>query len=308
MRAILRVSPVEIQEYTMKNKIPSVSKNQSEALIQNTILEIGFPPCPELLNNFILEMQCDEPDLIRLVTIINNDVALSAGLIKTANSPFFGIRQRVRSVNEALLMLGLKKASGAVACLILKKSFPHVHHLERFWDSSARIARLSGWLAQRLSIATLQPEDAYTFGLFRDCGIPVLLGYYPDYTEILGKANADKNACYTDIELLSLPTHHAIMGSILAQSWCLPDEICQAISHHHDKNELKPDQSSLHEQSLQLIATAQLAEHLIQKQLGLSMTQEWDKLGEICLALLNIDQQALEAIYTDATDIVSSDE
>ena len=57
-------------------------------------------------------------------------------------------------------------------------------------------------------------------------------------------------------------------------------------------------------QSRKLIAIAQLSEHLVQKQLGLSLTEEWPKLKSACLQLLNLDEEKLQSLYTEAESVV----
>ncbi|MCK9200957.1 MAG: HDOD domain-containing protein [Gallionella sp.] len=277
-------------------------------LFERSIIDVGIPPCPVILDRFMAETNKDEPDYTRLASIIGTDVGLAAGLIKTANSPFFGLRQRVRSVNEALAILGLKTASRAVAGIILRNSFPNVVNLERFWDASARIAHLSGWLAQYLKIRGLRAEDAYTFGLFRDCGIPVLLGRFPNYAAVLDEANRDAVRSFTEVEEAAMPTNHAMVGCILAQSWWLPEEICLAIRNHHDRDAIESANSALPMLSRRLIATSQLAEHIVQQQLGLSLTQEWPKLGAACLQILDIGEAQLETLYVDAAPVAAAAE
>jgi len=277
-------------------------------LVERSILDLGIPPCPVILDRFMSEMNKSDPDYNRLADLIGSDVSLSAGLIKTANSPFFGLRQRVRSGGEALVMLGLKNASRAIAGIILRKSFPNVPNLERFWDSSARISHLSGWLAQRLDIRGLRAEDAYTFGLFRDCGIPVLLGRFSSYESVLDRANREAVLSFTDVEGSEMPTNHVMLGCLLAQSWWLPEEICLAIRNHHDLLALESVNSKLPMLSRKLIATAQLAEHLLQQQSGLSITHEWQKLGAACLRLLDMEESQLEALYAETQSIVSTAE
>ncbi len=279
-----------------------------DSLFERSIIDVGIPPCPVILDRFMAEARKDDPDYNRLAIIIVTDVGLSAGLIKTANSPYFGMRQRVRSVNEALAILGLDTASRAVAGIVLRKAFPSVPNLERFWDASARIARLSGWLAQHLKISGLRADDAYTFGLFRDCGIPVLLGRFPDYEALLATANQDAMRGFTEVEETELPTNHAMIGCILAQSWWLPEEICLAIRNHHDLVALQSANFNLPMLSRRLIATGQLAERIVQLQLGLSLTQEWTKLGAACLQVLDLHEDQLEALYAEAAPIAEAEE
>jgi len=289
---------IDIQRDSVPSKIDS--------LFERSIIDVGIPPCPVILDRFMAEVRKDEPDYRRLAHIIGTDVSLSASLIKTTNSPYFGTRQRVRSVNEALTILGLDTASRAVAGIILRKTFPYVPNLERFWDASARIARLSGWLVQYLNIPNLSADDAYTFGLFRDCGIPVLLGRFPNYEKILIAANLESVQLFTIVEEIEIPTNHAMVGCILAQSWWLPEEICLAIRNHHDFTALDSASSNLPMLSRKLIAIAQLSEHILQFQLGLSLTQEWTKLGTSCLRLLEISTEHLESLYPAANAVTTS--
>lgn len=279
-----------------------------DQMVEKAVLDLGIPPCPAILNRFMVEARKDEPDYHRLASIICSDVSLSASLIKTANSPYFGARQRVRSINEALVVLGLNIASRAVAGIILRKSFPDLPNMERFWDASSRFARLSGWLVLQLGQLELTAEDAYTFGLFRDCGIPVLLKRLPSYESVLHSANKETELDFTQIEDAVLPTNHAMVGCVLAQSWWLPEEICLAIRHHHDRSVLLTTAAPPPLLSRKLIAVTQLAEYLVQQQLGLSLTQEWGKLGTACLNLLNLDESQLDALALEAAPVITANE
>lgn len=292
----------------MNDILESEAPSAVDNLFERSIQDIGIPPCPVILDRFMAEARKDDPHYSRLASIISSDVAISASLIKTANSPFFGMRQRVRSVNEALAILGLNVSSRAVAGIVLRNTFPHLPNLERFWDASARIARISGWLAQHLNISGLCAEDAYTFALFRDCGIPVLLSRFPDYKHVLSEANHNVQNNFTDIEGALLPTNHAMVGCLLAQSWWLPEEIFLAIRNHHDLIALESHNAKLPILSCRLVAISQLAEHLVQKQLKLSCTQEWAKLGRTCLQILGMTEKDLESLYEEVVPVVAVDE
>ena len=279
-------------------------------LLEKAISDIGIPPCPAILNQINAEMRKDEPDFKRLANIINSDVGIAASLITITNSPFFGLRNRVRSVNEALIMLGLSVASRAIAGLVLRKLFPVTPIMEQFWHASASIARLSGWLAQQdHSGIKVRPDDAYTFGLFRDCGIPLLLNRFKNYSEVMQKANEEKELSFTDVENELCNINHALVGGLLAQGWWLPDEICLAIRHHHDYLRIKQGSSTnLPAATLGLIATAQIAEYLFQRHTGLGQTQEWHKMGPACLHLLGLTDADMERLYDESTEIIESKE
>lgn len=276
-------------------------------LLEKAIRDIGIPPCPAILDRINSEMSKDEPDFKHLSRIISSDVGIAAGLIAISNSPCFGFRSRVRSVNEALMMLGLAITSRAIAGLILRKLFPLTPAMERFWHASATIARLSGWLAQQDFIdAKVRADDAYTFGLFRDSGIPMLLKSNNHYPAVLNKANEEKERSFTAIEDELCSANHAMIGGLLAQSWWLPDDICLAIRHHHNYSQLEQGcQSELSPSARGLIATALLAEHLFQHHTGLSQTQEWFKGGAACLKLLGINDEDLAYLYNKSEEIIA---
>ncbi|MBS0324270.1 MAG: HDOD domain-containing protein [Proteobacteria bacterium] len=277
-------------------------------LLAASIRDIDIPPRPRVLEKITDEMHREAPDFKRLTAIISADVSLGAGLIKTANSPYFGTRRHVRSVQEALLLLGLDIASRAIAGLSLREAFPPTPQLERFWDSSACIARISGWLTQHSQgNIRVPPEDAYTFGLFRDCGIPILIKRFPSYPALLQRANQCQEKSFTAIEEEAIPTNHAIVSCLLAQSWWLPEEICLALRNHHDATQLGSDSSTLPIISRGLIAHAQLAEYLIQRITGLCHTEEWTKLGALCLQQLGLTTGDIDKLLPEATAIIAAE-
>lgn len=292
----------------MTNTADTPPPSRIDTLVEGSLKDIGIPPRPAILERISSEMLREDPDYKRLATIISADVSLSAGLIKTANSPFFGYRIRARTINEALMLLGLDVAGQALAGIILRKVFPSSLRLERFWDASARIARTSGWLARRVGNHKLRPDDAYTFGLFRDCGIPVLIMRFPEYRGILARANSEEKLGFTAVEEAQLPTNHAMVGCLLAQSWWLPEEICLAIRHHHDLATIETPSLTPPLTSRYRIAISQFAEHLVQRQSGLSHTHEWPKLGEACLKLLGIAEDEVEDILAEAEPVIAAEE
>lgn len=271
------------------------------------IRDIGIPPRPTVLTEVESEMTKDNPDFSYLAKVISADVALSAALLKTTNAPYFGLDKKVRSVPEALLVLGLNLTIRTIAGIELRKTFERTPHMERFWDESGTSARVSGWLAKRLRrCCWVRPEDAYTFGLFHDCGIPVIMSPFPQYRSILAQANAEKTERFTDVENRLIGTNHAEMGAMLAESWSLPAEIIEAIRYHHRLDLLvegdHPDASAI---SIPLIAITQLAEHLIYRRIGSGNTFEWEKVAKIAQRILNIDEAKIEELFEECHEPMS---
>ena len=285
---------------------PNVSEPSESHLEIKMGLEVrslGIPPRPMVLQHINEEMLRPEPDFTALAEIIAQDVALSAGIVKVANTSYFGFSKAVRSVQEALLVLGLNTITHAIAGMELQKAFQNVGRLERFWDSSAVTAHMSAWIAQRINSRFVRPVDAYTFGLFHDCGIPLLLAPFKEYVSVLEKANSEDKELFTDVEDHYLSINHAAIGAQLAKEWLLPMEIAEAILHHHNPHALMGE-CGITERSRHSIAIAQMAEHFHNHHTGLSKSCEWEKLGGLCLKLMGISPELLEDLYRESAEVI----
>ncbi len=122
---------------------------------------------------------------------------------------------------------------------------------------------------------------------------------------MLGAANRDPDTEFTAREEALVQTNHAVVGCALAQKWWLPEDMYVAIRHHHQLKALEAG-SELPQSSRLFIATTQFAEHIVQQQLGLDLTQEWPKLGAACLRTLKIDEDDLAFLDTEARQVLSS--
>ena len=92
--------------------------------LKDQLITIGIPPRPTVLQSIEREMRRDEPDYSVLEKVISLDVGVAASLLKIAKSPLFGSASaNVRTVKDALQILGLKIVATAIAGLSLKKAF-----------------------------------------------------------------------------------------------------------------------------------------------------------------------------------------
>ena len=304
-------APRGIRIMETKTKTPPRGQTQHqdiESRIGAELRDIGIPPRPAILTRIEAEMRKDEPDFKLLADIISSDMGLAASVIKVSNSAYFGVGRRVRTILEALFILGLKLTVTTIAGIALQRAFPNVPNLDRFWEASSRMARVSGWLTQRLKGRVgFRPEDAYTFGLFRDCGMPVLMIPFSEYRQILHAAESDRERLFTDIEDEQLSINHAIVGAELAEDWMLPVDICEGIRHHHDISAISGNMvGKVPENASRYIALTMVAQHLIQRYTDLYPDQEWHKLGPASLSLLQIQPKELAELATEAEEVVNA--
>ena len=222
-----------------KSNRPSPLDGKLVEEAKKIIQSIAIPSPPRILMDIQQEMGKPEPEYRTLTELISRDVSMTARVLKVANSPFFGLRYRAKSIDTALSVLGLDNFANVILTSALRDAMKHqnipLKELEAFYHHSILIARLCQSMAQRISQRGkdgVSPHQAYLTGLFHDCGMPMLAWRFGDYYPNVRREFGDKRS-YIDIEEVLYKTNHCIVGSFLARAWRLPELVCDAIQFHH---------------------------------------------------------------------------
>jgi HD-like signal output (HDOD) protein len=278
----------------MSNELEVLDREAEEI-----INDLGIPPCPAILTTLMREMRSDEPDFNKLGKLIGSDVSLAAAMLKTVNSPFYGLRTKVGSVQKALALLGLRNVAQLVTGLLLRQAFSGGASkvLEEYWEVSSAIAGLSALLARRFNGAGR--DEAYTFALFRDCGMLAMLGNFEGYKPKLPGVKQDGDDGITAHEDRLYDMNHARLGSRMAQTWLLPDDLCAAVLWHHDYAALDEGRSGVSQAGISNIAVTLAAQYVYCRQKMGVNDPEWRRGASFALARLDLAQDALDAMGKD---------
>jgi HD-like signal output (HDOD) protein len=193
-----------------------------------------IPAFPPIVLRLLDLLARDDVEIRELVALISSDPAFSAQILRVANSPLFGYRCQIDSLQSALVVLGLRRVrslSMTVATANHMKAVLHVEELARCWRHMLACALLTEELAR--SCAAFE-DRAYTAGLMHDVGrLGLLLAYPTEYAELL--RNADRNALeLLDCEHEALGMNHCEAGRALAEHWNLPPDFQIIAARHHD--------------------------------------------------------------------------
>lgn len=205
----------------MSQQAPSKTTLADELTEQVTI-----PSRPEALIKISDEAKKENPDFDLVANTLKADVSLMGALLQLVNSPYFGLKTQITSSHQALMLLGLPRTLMLVRAIALRDSLGENVELPRFWDTATETAQLCEQLANRFT--GHDPENAYTLGLFHDCGIPILLQAYDNYRDILREAN-ETSQPLSWLENSHYGTNHCRVGYALAKKWFLPECISQAM-------------------------------------------------------------------------------
>lgn len=266
---------------------------------------VGIPPCPAILTGLVAQMRSDDPDFPKIAKLIGSDVALAATMLKTVNSPFYGLPQKINSIQQALALLGLRNVSHLVTRLLLQQAFPVTDSeaMEHYWETSSGIAALLAWLARKTK--KLDRDDAYTYGLFRDCGIPVMMLNFSDHPALLEQAWNDPLQLLSEIETENLGLDHASVGAELAESWHLSAATGIAIRHHHDYAALTQT-PALQVPATMMIALGIIAERLYREHCGDSAGVEWQRAGAIALEISGLAEADLVEFAGEVNEVLAA--
>lgn len=249
---------------------------QKEELVNSTVSSFQLPAKPQVLTDLQLEQSRPEPSMQVFAEIISKDVALSSRILKTVNSPTFGLKRTVTDIKQSVIMIGYSGITSITSFYQLRNSFKEkaAISLEKFWDTAMETANMMSLLFESLNIDfQCSKEDAYAFGLFRDCGIPLLAIKYTDYKEVLIEANANPEQDFTSFEENHYETNHATMGYYMARSWNLPNNICQLILRHHEPDFLASPNNN--ESQKELYALIKIASNALSQYKYAKDDSEW---------------------------------
>lgn len=174
---------------------------------------------------------CSSSDLAK---VIQADPAMAAKVLKLANSSYYGFRQKISNIPQAVTLLGfatLKNALLAAAVFDMFRIQGTGFDLPALWKHSVTTATAAKLVAKRVRYP--QAEKAFTAALLHDIGKIVLARFIPlGLAEIMDAVREDQLAMY-DAEKKVLGLSHPALGAWVLGRWGLPAPVVEAVEFHH---------------------------------------------------------------------------
>ncbi len=275
-------------------KTQAVHQELEQARHNGPLRQIQIPPCPELLQRLRSAMAVSpQPDLNEVGRIAAADVAMSATLLRVANSPLHLVAGHVpcTTVGQAMYRLGLDESAALMQAFLVRHAIPvNSPHLLRFWQRSTKRAVAMGFIARQLP--GMRADLAYSVGLFCHVGMPVLLQSVRGYGATMVEAAARIDRPFIATENANHRTDHAVVGALVVKVWNLGAEMMTAIRLHHDFEALQD--TGVDPEIRTLIAASLIAEHLMRQHEGLDEDLDWAANRAAALAWLHVSDDDLE--------------
>lgn len=197
----------------------------------NFCIQRHFEDIPTLETGRIRLLQALEDkdtDLCMLEHIISADPAMTAKVVKLANSPFYRHSERSMGIHQSLLTVGLDLVKCiALSMAVINRLGCDTRYAKDLWSHSYTTALI----ALSLSNDAREKDHLFTGALLHDLGRMIFLFKAPDaYIPLI-----EFEGCWpdTDLENDLFSTDHTILGEAVAEQWHFPQEVREIIRNHH---------------------------------------------------------------------------
>jgi len=213
------LSPKEI-----KNKI-RICQNAAQLMVW-----------PHIHAQIMAVISDETANLARLSAIVGMDPALSAGLLRIANSVYYSQKQPVTAISRAVMLIGLTEFRRLASTTALIQQFSSKEpvldlNINSLWLHSVVTARVAGII--RGLYPYLDPEEVYTAGLLHDLGKVFMVCYLRDDVIAIAELRHQKRLSWWKAEQ-EYGLDHTVVGKAIAQVWGLPPGVANVIAGHHD--------------------------------------------------------------------------
>ncbi|MBI1332412.1 MAG: HDOD domain-containing protein [Armatimonadetes bacterium] len=201
-----------------------------------------LPSMPEVAFEVIRIADQADSSASTVAATLSRDPSLSARVLRLANSAFYGMARDVHSIQEAVVVLGMRTTK---SLSLVAASFPWLQIAlkgkglspKHLWNHCLACAYFSKMLAMRKT--DMDAEQAFCIGLLHDIGTVALYLTLEDEFTAMTQTSLAGDKPFDQIERETLSFDHAELGATLAESWNLPKAYCRSIRFHHRPSEME---------------------------------------------------------------------
>jgi putative nucleotidyltransferase with HDIG domain len=176
----------------------------------------------------------------KVAAVVSRDVAMVAKVLQLVNSAFFGLRQHVSNVGQALNLLVLDTIKTLVLSTHIFSQFEESSltalSIDRIWRHCLKVAIFAKEIAKNEVKDQMLIDDAFMAGMLHDIGKLILAANFrEEYVSAREMAIAD-SLTIQEAEKTVLGAAHPEIGAYLVGLWGLPEPIVEAVAFHHNPN------------------------------------------------------------------------
>lgn len=196
----------------------------------------NLPTLPMVASELLKMLGNLNVSMSNISKIMNNDPAITAKVLKIANSAYYSLRKKVDTLRMALVVLGINEITNIIVSLSLVKLFSSSNNSlfdhSLFWKHNIYTAHFSKAISKFFKLPFHGEE--FTAGLMHDIGKIILDQFFHnDFIQCLTIQNMSPEMDPLDLESEIIGATHQELGLWLAEVWKIPENIRQVIKFHH---------------------------------------------------------------------------
>ena len=271
------------------------------------LCDISIPPRPEVLLKIGEETKKAEPDVSVIADAIASDVGISAAVLQVVNSAAFRRANEIKSIHQAVMILGLKRLFPIVKAVALRNTMKSNAELDAVWELAEHLAMACASVSQHTGKTALS-DNAYMLGLFHMAGIPIMMQAFKDYSEVMPIAHTHGWNAVAEAERARYQTNYATIGALLGQTWKLPSQLIEVIYYHQDVEGIF-EMGELSAVALDLLAILKLARRIVGEQISpFPVESEWLEAQDGVINQLGLDEFTLDQLSDKVLQDLTKDE
>lgn len=227
--------PCRFQDLKLSiNKAISLKKLLSNSELKKLIQQIDtIPTLPDLYCELMETLKTND-SLENVAEIVSKDVGMTAKILQVANSPFFGVSDKIDEVSQAIQILGLDMIQTLVLSYQIFSKFDQEtlkkFDLEKVWGHGLLVGQRALAIAQSEKLSQEMENSCFTAGLLHELGILVMASNLPaEYEKTLELEKAGANRIEAEQETFG--GTHLEVGAYLAALWGLSNPVVEAIAY-----------------------------------------------------------------------------
>lgn len=256
----------------------------------------NLPPMPTVATKAL--RMVDDPDSTadEVADLLNSDPGLASQILRIANSPLFSSQREVSSVLQAVGSIGFKAIKGVILASVLRKVSKSFGEIDKLvWENSVCTAMAATKIARKLR--KRYGDEVFLLGLLHNLGQLVFLSTNEttrDYLDVVYKIK-ENGVDFVNAEMEVIGCTYPRVGSLLANKWSFPPEVCQVILHHKDE-EKKAE--NVFDEKLLVVDMADLVSHAAEVGNPENYPIELDRIRELAL-LLGFEEATVDGEIED---------
>jgi HD-like signal output (HDOD) protein len=180
---------------------------------------------------------------------VSHEPALYARVLRVANSPFYGCRREIRTLTQAIVLLGLDAVRGIAAAACLDRALSREREGGPIELRSLVVHSLATAVAAETLARSRYPalaSDAFIAGLLHNLGIAVQLHVDAEGVRELVERRLDSPASsLREAESLCIDVGHEECVATVFEAWGFPAALVAAARNHHAPGDAEPEHRTL---------------------------------------------------------------